>query len=90
MTVEQLAASQVITLQPWGRVEGVLRIGTKPVAGQTVNLRSMLYGRTAVPPGFLALLQLKPTPTGSSSSPMFRLASTSSYKYSPLRLLANL
>lgn len=55
VTVEQLAASQVITLQPWGRVEGVLRIGTKPVAGQTVNLRSMLYGRTAVPPGFLAL-----------------------------------
>jgi hypothetical protein len=55
VTVEQLASSPVITLRPWGRVEGVVQIATKPAAGQTVNLSSMLYGRTAVPPGFLAL-----------------------------------
>jgi beta-lactamase regulating signal transducer with metallopeptidase domain len=54
VTVEQLASSPVITLRPWGRVEGILRIGSKPAADQRVTLRSMLYGRTAVPPGFLA------------------------------------
>jgi hypothetical protein len=54
VTVEQLASSPVVTLRPWGRVEGILRIGTKPAADQRVNLRSMLFGRTAVPPSYLA------------------------------------
>ncbi len=31
---EEVARSTEITLQPWGRIEGILRIGKKPAAGQ--------------------------------------------------------
>jgi len=37
-TVDQLAASREVTLQPWGRVEGTLRIGNRPGAGEALSL----------------------------------------------------
>jgi RNA polymerase sigma factor (sigma-70 family) len=33
---EQLSASTNVTLRPWGRIEGVVKIGREPAAGQTV------------------------------------------------------
>jgi beta-lactamase regulating signal transducer with metallopeptidase domain/protocatechuate 3,4-dioxygenase beta subunit len=56
VTVDQLSSSPTITLQPWGRIEGVIRIGTKPAGEQRVTLRSMFFGRTAQPPGYLVQL----------------------------------
>jgi protocatechuate 3,4-dioxygenase beta subunit len=38
VTGEDLAASSDVTLQPWGRVEGTLRIGSKPGAGEGVRV----------------------------------------------------
>jgi hypothetical protein len=35
---EDLAASPLIVLRPWGRIEGTLYAATKPLAGQTVNV----------------------------------------------------
>lgn len=39
---------KAITIQPWARVEGMLRIGSRPAAGQRVTLdRETLYAPTA-------------------------------------------
>ncbi|MBN1345328.1 MAG: M48 family metalloprotease [Phycisphaerae bacterium] len=38
ITGEEFAKTGRILLQPWGRVEGVLKIGAKPAAGETVTL----------------------------------------------------
>jgi RNA polymerase sigma factor (sigma-70 family) len=37
-TVDQLAASREVTLQPWGRVEGTVRIGNRPGTGEILSL----------------------------------------------------
>jgi protocatechuate 3,4-dioxygenase beta subunit len=37
LTPEQLAKPAAFTIQPWGRVEGVVRVGNKPGAGQVVT-----------------------------------------------------
>jgi len=36
VTAEQLAQSGDITVQPWGRVTGILRVGANPKAGETI------------------------------------------------------
>jgi beta-lactamase regulating signal transducer with metallopeptidase domain/protocatechuate 3,4-dioxygenase beta subunit len=38
LTIEQYSASSNITLRPWGRVEGVLMVGSKPGVGQRIFL----------------------------------------------------
>jgi peroxiredoxin len=38
ITDEELATSGEVTIQPWGRVEGELRIGSEPGAGEGVSL----------------------------------------------------
>jgi uncharacterized GH25 family protein len=38
--VEQLSTSPAITLGPWGRVAGILRIGSKPGTNETLYLRN--------------------------------------------------
>jgi hypothetical protein len=40
--VEELTSSETVTLQPWGRVEGTLRIGSKIGADQAVRLRTLV------------------------------------------------
>lgn len=41
--VESLATYDAITLVPWGRVTGTLRVGQNPGAGQTMQLQTMDY-----------------------------------------------
>lgn len=43
-TVAELAAQSELTLQPWARVEGVLREGTVPQANQTIHLSRTRFG----------------------------------------------
>ncbi|HXI52703.1 MAG TPA: sigma-70 family RNA polymerase sigma factor [Candidatus Saccharimonadales bacterium] len=38
VTAEELAANPVVTVQPWARIEGVLRVGQSVASNQTVNL----------------------------------------------------
>jgi thiol-disulfide isomerase/thioredoxin len=38
ITAEELAAEPNVAIQPWGRVEGVLRIGSQPGAGENMHL----------------------------------------------------
>jgi protocatechuate 3,4-dioxygenase beta subunit/peroxiredoxin len=38
VTNEQLAKSADVTLQPWAKVQGVVKVGNKPAAGQTVSV----------------------------------------------------
>lgn len=40
--VEDLTSSETVTLQPWGRVEGTLRIGSKSGADQPVRLWTLV------------------------------------------------
>jgi hypothetical protein len=54
-TVDHLAASQTLTLEPWGRVEGTLRIGDKVGANQPVRLRTVTG--PAIVPGLLVQLR---------------------------------
>ena len=42
VAVEGLGGLDRITLQPWGRIEGVVKSGGKPLARQRVGLRSLL------------------------------------------------
>src|SRR5262249_47134546 len=46
---EALAASADLTLQPWGRIEGRLRIGSKPAAGRTASAQIEPRGRRTPP-----------------------------------------
>jgi ABC-type phosphate transport system substrate-binding protein len=39
-TREQLVASPTVTVQPWGRIEGTLKFGSRPAADQIVYLSS--------------------------------------------------
>jgi peroxiredoxin/uncharacterized GH25 family protein len=39
-TSEQLAADEAVIAQPWGRVEGTLRVGGKPGAGEQLHLNA--------------------------------------------------
>jgi RNA polymerase sigma factor (sigma-70 family) len=41
--VDQFMSSNVIVLQPWGRVAGTLNIGHRPGAGETVFLHSRIW-----------------------------------------------
>lgn len=43
-TVAELATQPELPLQPWARVEGVLREGTAPQAGQTIHLSRTRFG----------------------------------------------
>lgn len=45
----QLTAGEAITLEPWGRVEGVYLAGTKPLAGRRIDID--LYGQSSTGPG---------------------------------------
>jgi len=38
VTADELAANRDVVLQPWGRIEGTLRIGGKALAGQDVGI----------------------------------------------------
>jgi hypothetical protein len=40
---ESVLTNSAITLVPWGRVTGTLRVGEKPGPGQTVQLQTMYY-----------------------------------------------
>ena len=44
-TPEEMAAGQAVTLQPWGRIEGVLRVGSQLGAGEQVEA-SVPFART--------------------------------------------
>ncbi len=56
-TPKALAASPVVTLLPWGRVEGVLKIGSQPGANETIGLALLsLYGERT---GYSVFLQGK-------------------------------
>jgi RNA polymerase sigma factor (sigma-70 family) len=37
-TADELAVNPTVTVQPWGRIEGVLRVGKSPASNQMVNL----------------------------------------------------
>ncbi len=37
-SIEQLASHPKLTLQPWGRIEGTLKVGTKPEPNANINL----------------------------------------------------
>jgi hypothetical protein len=54
VTVEDLARSPEVRLKPWARVEGELRIGTRPGANETIRLglppRVSFRGSPAIPP----------------------------------------
>jgi hypothetical protein len=57
VTPKALAALPVVTLAPWGRVEGVLKIGSQPGANQTIDLMLVsLYGEST---GYSVYLQRK-------------------------------
>jgi RNA polymerase sigma factor (sigma-70 family) len=49
-SLEALASSQVITLKPWGRVEGTLKIGNRAAGNETIWLGNW-YWRYAPVPG---------------------------------------
>jgi hypothetical protein len=50
VAVDQLMSSNVVVLQPWGRVEGTLRIGRRPGAGEAVLLQTHFWrGSSAMP-----------------------------------------
>jgi Carboxypeptidase regulatory-like domain len=42
---EQFSGSRIITLQPWGRIEGTLKIGNRPGGGETI----LVYDRPQLP-----------------------------------------
>ena len=44
ITVAELEKKQELTLQPWARVEGTLREGSKPLAGQSIHLSRAIFG----------------------------------------------
>jgi RNA polymerase sigma factor (sigma-70 family) len=44
ITVAELVKRHELTLQPWGRVEGTLREGSTPLAGETIHLSRAAYG----------------------------------------------
>jgi len=44
ITVAELVKRHELTLQPWGRVEGTLREGSKPLAGETIHLSRAFFG----------------------------------------------
>jgi peroxiredoxin len=44
ITVSELAKRHELTLQPWARVEGTLREGSKPLAGESIYLSRTHYG----------------------------------------------
>src|SRR6185503_3611519 len=44
ITVAELAKRQELMLQPWARVEGTLREGSKPLAGETIHLSRASFG----------------------------------------------
>ena len=44
VTVAELVKKQELTLQPWGRVEGTLREGSTPIAGETIRLSRAAFG----------------------------------------------
>ncbi len=43
-----LTVSEVITLQPWGRIEGTLKLGTEAVSNQSIRVYSQFYDVEAV------------------------------------------
>ncbi len=53
VTVEQLKDSRILILQPWGRIEGSLKIGKSAGANQTVRLRSLNFDFVSRPPEIL-------------------------------------
>src|ERR1051326_3188367 len=44
ITVGELAKRHELTLQPWARVEGTLREGSKPLAGESIHLSRAIFG----------------------------------------------
>ena len=44
ITVAELVKRHELTLQPWARVEGTLREGSKPLAGETIHLSRATFG----------------------------------------------
>src|SRR5260221_880397 len=46
ITVAELVKRHELTLQPWARVEGTLREGSKPLAGQSIHLSRAIFGST--------------------------------------------
>ena len=51
-SAEQLAADPVVTVQPWGRIDGLVRVGTRPLARMSIGAERS--GRLPVPPGTAA------------------------------------
>src|SRR6185503_1031620 len=45
-TIAELAKRHELVLQPWGRVEGTLREGSTPLAGETIHLSRTRWGLT--------------------------------------------
>jgi RNA polymerase sigma factor (sigma-70 family) len=44
ITVTELVKKHELTLQPWARVEGTLREGSKPLAGESIHLSRAIFG----------------------------------------------
>jgi RNA polymerase sigma factor (sigma-70 family) len=44
VTREQLEQNTQVTLEPWGKIEGVVKVGSKPATGQTVMLSRFTDG----------------------------------------------
>jgi peroxiredoxin len=44
ITVAELEKKQELTLQPWARVEGTLREGSRPLAGESIHLSRAIFG----------------------------------------------
>ncbi len=56
ISVEDLKSAEEIVLQPWGRVEGVFKVGPKPTANQSVRIENF-YWRAAGWPTMMIRLE---------------------------------
>ena len=63
VSVDDLQSTEEIILQPWGRVEGVLRVGSQPVAEQAVRMENF-YWRFGGWPTLMIRLEAKTDAVG--------------------------
>ena len=75
ITTEQLVASSKIVLQPWGRIEGALMIGSKPGANQAVTISTLI---TEIRP--LALSVMQPARTDNEGKFVFPTLPSGEYR----------
>jgi hypothetical protein len=74
-TAEQLAASSTLTLEPWGRIEGTVRVGSQAGANVGVMLRSLI--QQPAPPGLFVYLRV---PTDTDGKFLFNMVPPDEYR----------